>query len=117
MQGRTNALQFIVVVSELDGVEDIVDLVLRDTDVSLGNLDARMVQNLVEQDKAFCATVVCFINVASECLTECMGGEVVNVEFVLPLELLELLVDTLDSERPSSVRTLEDVVVLFWRVH
>lgn len=41
----------------------------------------------------------------------------VNVEFVLPLELLELLVDTLDSERPSSVRTLEDVVVLFWRVH
>lgn len=48
MQGRTNALQFIGVVSELDGVEDIVDLVLRDTDVSLGNLDARMVQNLVE---------------------------------------------------------------------
>lgn len=112
-KGACDALQF-ERKSLSDGLEDVVYFILCDTNVSLGNLDAGVVEDFVQQYKSFCATVVGLVNVTSECLTESMGREIPDFDFVVVLEILQLLVDILDSERLASSLAFEHELVPVW---
>lgn len=102
-------------VLEFDRLENAVYLVLRDTDVGFCNLNARVVQNLIQENKAFRAAVVRLIHIATECLSERMCREIAYLDFELALKLFQTPVDILDGERLSSDFAFEDVFILIRR--
>lgn len=85
---NTLRYQLGVVRLEMNGLKDVVNLVLGDSDVSLGDLDACMVQYLIEKNQALSTSIVGLVDVSAEGLSEGVGREVANLNLVVVLEVL-----------------------------
>lgn len=109
-KGAAVARQFEISILEFDRVEDAGDFLLRDTNVCLGNLNARVLEYLVEQDEAFSAVIMSIIHVASKRLSEGMRREVRYAQLIFVLQVLQNLVDILDGHRFISTAAWEDIV-------
>ena len=100
---------------EMDGLEDVFYLILGNTNISLCDLNARVVQNLIEKNQALGTSIIGLINISSECLSKGMSWEIANLNLIVILEILQLLVDALDGNRTASDIAFKDEVFFVWR--
>ena len=109
-KGAAIARQFGISILEFDRVENAGDFLLRDTNICFGNLNARVLEYLVEQDEAFSAVIVRIVHVASECLSEGVCGEVRYAQLILILQVFQNLIDILDGHWLIPTAAREDVI-------
>lgn len=109
-KGAATARQFGISILEFDRIEDAGDFLLRDTNICLGNLNARVLEYLVEQYETFCAVIVSVVHVASKRLSEGMRREVRYAQLILVFQVLQHLIDILDGHWLISTAAWKDVV-------
>lgn len=107
MQGHSSVCFNLNCLLQADGGVNACNFLLSDANIRLRHLDGTVIEDFVEEDKAFGTMIVGIVDIAAKGFAESMRGEVLDFKTVLKFELLELHVDILQCQR----------FISFWRRH